>query len=412
MTSERPLTIAWISDFGIEWLPDLPEPLRALPRQHPLSWQRVLLSELQPSPGVRLHVIVLRKNAPAGATFVRDGVTFHVLKIPGGLRAPTLFWLDTLAVRRVLRAVQPDLVHAWGTERGAALVAGRLGYPYLVTIQGLISWYRQLVPMERYYYLAAWIEKFSLPRAPLVTTESTAAVNFLRTRFPRLPVWQVEHAADWVFHRLARQPQTKPIRLIFVGVLCHRKGGDLLVAALDRLRASLDFELRIIGEAEPAFLHHLQSVSSSEIWRRIEIKRGLTPAQVAEELSRAAMMVFPTRADTSPNAVKEAAVAGVPVVASAVGGILDYISPGKNGLLFPSGDASACAAAIQEACRHPLFGQGMVDTQMLEKVRAYLSPTAMGERFLAAYQALSSGIGSIPNQPCFSTPAGGENLPK
>jgi len=42
------------------------------------------------------------------------------------MRAATLHWVDTLLIRRALRQIQPDLVHAWGNERGAALVATRL----------------------------------------------------------------------------------------------------------------------------------------------------------------------------------------------------------------------------------------------------------------------------------------------
>jgi hypothetical protein len=41
------LTVAWISDFPVEWLPDIPEPLRALPRHHPATWPLVLLSEFE-----------------------------------------------------------------------------------------------------------------------------------------------------------------------------------------------------------------------------------------------------------------------------------------------------------------------------------------------------------------------------
>src|SRR2546427_3722271 len=135
-------TVAWISDFGLEWLPELPEPLQGLPRQHPLTWQRVLLSELEKNSALRLHVIVLRKNIKKDISFKRNEVMFHVIKVLAKLRAPTLFWVDTWLIRRVLKQIQPDIIHAWGSERGAALVARRLGYPYIVTIQGLISWYR------------------------------------------------------------------------------------------------------------------------------------------------------------------------------------------------------------------------------------------------------------------------------
>ena len=97
-------------------------------------------------------------------------------------------------------------------------------------------------------------------------------------------------------------------------------------------------------------------------------------------------MIHPTRADNSPNAVKEAVVAGVPVIASDIGGIPDYVFPGQNGFLFPPGDATACLTAIRTACHHPLISKGLVDGSTLEKTRDYLSPRKMGKGFWAVYQ--------------------------
>src|SRR6266446_1592273 len=98
------------------------------------------------------------------------------------------------------------------------------------------------------------------------------------------------------------------------------------------------------------------------------------------------MMLLPTRADTSPNAIKEAVVAGVPVVASSVGGIPDYVIPGKNGFLFPPGELSGFIGAIKAACTHPLFNKGEVDMETLAQTRAYLSPERMAQNFLKAYE--------------------------
>ena len=99
------------------------------------------------------------------------------------------------------------------------------------------------------------------------------------------------------------------------------------------------------------------------------------------------MLLMPTRADTSPNAVKESVVAGVPVVAASVGGIPDYVVPQKNGLLFPAGDLEAFVVAIRTACAHPLFGRGQVDPTTLVTEREYLSPELMARKFLAAYES-------------------------
>src|SRR5882672_8522572 len=109
--------IAWISEYPVEWMADVPEPLRGLPKQHPATWMPVLLDELQKLPDLKLHVLVLRNNVTEDFFFERNGVSFHVLKVPRMMRAPSLFMMDTVVIRRALRKIQPDMVHAWGTER-------------------------------------------------------------------------------------------------------------------------------------------------------------------------------------------------------------------------------------------------------------------------------------------------------
>jgi len=389
-SSGKPI-IAWISSFPVEWLPDAPEPLRQLPREHPSSWQRVLLEQLEKKTELRLHIVVLRSQFERDFTFERNGVMFHLIKTIGGWRAPSLFWQDTLLIRRKLAEIKPDAIHAWGTERGAALIAHRLNFPSVVTIQGLLTWYNQTVPPHLYGRLAGILETYSLRRAHLITTESNFSVQWLRRRFPKARVEQIEHAPDSIFHNVQRQPKTKPFRFLFVGTLEQRKGGDLLIQALDQLQDEMAFELIIAGNVEAGMLRALQQRASTKLWQRVNFKKDLTPSQVAQELAAATMMIFPTLADVSPNAVKEAVVAGVPVVGSVIGGIPDYVITGQNGVLFPAGDLTGLIEAIRAACRHPLFSQGQVDPAVLSKMRSYLSPALMKKRFLKIYQLVCQG---------------------
>ena len=382
----RPLTVAWVSYFPVEWLSGVPESVQRLPRQHPASWQRVLLAEFEKNPGLKLHVIVLRKQFERDLTFERNGVTFHLVKAPGGLRAPSLFWVDTVLIRRVVRKIKPDVVHAWGTEQGAALVANRLGYPRVATVQGLISWYSKVTPPTWHDRVAGFLENYTLPRVPVVTTEARFSVQYLRHKFPALRVEQVEHAPDPAFHQVVRKPQTSPLRFIFVGAFDHRKGGDLMLHALDELTRELDFELVVVGKPHGTLLQSLQAGLSPEFRRRLIFKEHLTHLEVAQELSTATLMLCPSRADVSPNAVKEAAVAGLPVVATAVGGIPDYIFPGRNGVLCSPGSQNALIEAIRVASRHPQFSRGEVDLETLAQAREYLSPQLMAKRFLETYQ--------------------------
>jgi glycosyltransferase involved in cell wall biosynthesis len=382
-------TIAWFSYFPVEWLPDAPEEVRQLPRIHPASWQRVLLSALERlHPELRLHIVVLRKQFPRSSSFTRRNVTFHLVHTPGGLRAPSLFWLDTLLIRRVLRRVKPDLVHAWGAEQGAALIAKRLGYPAVVTVQGLYTWCAEVGPVSRYERLAAWVERRSYPHVPLLTTESTFSANYIQKHFQPKRLEQIEHAPDPVFHAVVRQPRLAPRRFLFIGRFEPRKGADVLLRALDAVKAEMDFELLIVGPAVGPLYEQLQREISPELWRRITFKNNLTAAEVAREMAEATLLIYPTLVDVSPNTVKEAVVAGLPVVASRVGGIPDYVVPGENGLLFAPGNLEECVRAIREAGQHSLFARGVVAEKTLVRMRNYLSPETMAARFWEAYQAV------------------------
>ncbi|RYD84259.1 MAG: hypothetical protein EOP84_05995, partial [Verrucomicrobiaceae bacterium] len=297
--------VAWISDFPIEWLPGVPEAIGRLAPQHPTTWARVLLDQLEANSDWNVHICVLRKQITRNYEFQVGRTTFHVCQVPGGLRATSLFLIDSAILKPVLRRIQPDLIHAWGTERGAALVASRLPYPYLVTIQGLLSWYREQVPLSRYEKFAAWVETWSLRRAKVITAESRFAVDYLRQRYPRALVHQAEHASNQIFHQVQRRPQLQPLRLLCVGTLGYRKGSDLLLRALSRLLCESEFELIIVGSPDESFLAPLRAELPERLWFRLQFRDNLQPAEIAAELAIATMLILPTRADTSPNAVKE-----------------------------------------------------------------------------------------------------------
>jgi glycosyltransferase involved in cell wall biosynthesis len=252
-------------------------------------------------------------------------------------------------------------------------------------MQGLLEWYSQHVYFNAIERVELRLEPISLRRASVITTESSFAVEWLHEHYPHLEIHQAEHAPNWLFHRLERQPQVKPLRFLYVGSISPVKGTDLLLGALDKLKSELDFELTIVGSGSPKFFNELKTRTSPALWERVHVRHGLSQEQVGEELKQATMVLFPTRVDTSPNSVKEAVVAGVPVVASAIGGIIDYVVPDKNGILFPAGDGEAFAKSVRAAVAHPLFGQGKVSQEALAGLRNYLSPAVMSEKFRAAY---------------------------
>jgi glycosyltransferase involved in cell wall biosynthesis len=237
--------------------------------------------------------------------------------------------------------------------------------------------------------LAAHVERISLRRASVATAESTLTAEWLRQRHPRLDVRHVEYSPAWPFYHIERRPQTQPLRFLFVGTVGSRKGTDMLLWALDKLKTEIDFRLILVVLPHAEFLSRMKARTSPALWERVELIPNAPTSEVTEQLARATMVLFPARAETGPLAVKEAVVAGVPVVGGATGGIPDYITEGKNGFLFPPGDLPAFMSAIRQACAHPMFSRGLVDPATLARVRDHLSPSRMAEGFFGIYRQLA-----------------------
>jgi glycosyltransferase involved in cell wall biosynthesis len=102
-----------------------------------------------------------------------------------------------------------------------------------------------------------------------------------------------------------------------------------------------------------------------------------------QALSKGRIMVVPSRAESLPYVVLEAAAAGVPLVVTNVGGISEIYGP-QSDALIPAEDAGALAAAIART-----LDGGAANTasaaQLQERVSRHFSIKAMVDGVLAAY---------------------------
>lgn len=124
--------------------------------------------------------------------------------------------------------------------------------------------------------------------------------------------------------------------VIFVGQLIRRKGGDVLLEAMQPLFAEFP-ELRLTliggGEEEAALR---QQATALGIQARVTFAGARPADQVQERLAAAQVLVLPSRWDGWGMVVNEAFAVGVPVIASSQCGAGDLIQPGVNGYVFRS----------------------------------------------------------------------------
>jgi glycosyltransferase involved in cell wall biosynthesis len=75
--------------------------------------------------------------------------------------------------------------------------------------------------------------------------------------------------------------------------------------------------------------------------------------ELARELARSSVFVLPSRQETASVAIMEAMAAGLPVVATDVGGTRHLVEDGASGALVPAGDRARLAAALRGYLRDP-----------------------------------------------------------
>ena len=174
----------------------------------------------------------------------------------------------------------------------------------------------------------------------------------------------------------------------FLGRLSHEKGLIYLLNACANLaRQEVNFKLLIIGEG--AEREELQQLSSKlQLGSRV-IFAGFQN-NIDEWLACMDIFVLPSLTEGTPMALLEAMANGVPVAASAVGGVPQVITHGKTGLLFSPGRADEIAEAIQILYRDRATGQSLA-ANALSHVRETYGVGKWIERIEAEYQKLSAG---------------------
>jgi glycosyltransferase involved in cell wall biosynthesis len=139
-----------------------------------------------------------------------------------------------------------------------------------------------------------------------------------------------------------------------IGGIDRRKGQDVAVAALALLREQgLAATLALVGrETDSAFADTVRAdVSRLGLEGAVEFVGEVEDAR--PELARADIVVAPSRGEWTPLVLMEALAAGIPVVATRVGGVEDVVHDRQSGLLVSSEDPPALAAAIAELAADP-----------------------------------------------------------
>jgi glycosyltransferase involved in cell wall biosynthesis len=268
---------------------------------------------------------------------------WRVLLVPAFLRS------FRRAAARAAR--DADLVHAHWLAAGA--VAATLDRPYVVQVWGTDVELARRVP---------WLARPVLERARLVIAASNALAGDAR----RLGAKAVRVVPSGVAIPESVGASEEPPHALYVGRLSAEKG------VLELVQACAGLPFLVVGDGP--------------LRARLPGAVGFVPpGELGPWYERAAVVVAPSRREGYGVVPREAMAWARPVVATAVGGLVDAVEDGVTGLLVPPGDTAALRAAVER-----LLGDAELRARLgaaaREKAQRELSFDVAAERLHAVYE--------------------------
>lgn len=346
------------------------------------TWLPQLAKEWQKARDCEIHWCVLDQTVGKPSSVRKWNQTFH--RIPSsGVSVGMLLgrWPQRLAYRKILRDINPDVVHCWGTEtlHGAALL--EFDGPKVLSMQGVVTTYAKTGDLKgwRWKLFEHW-ESGSIRRATRVTSESQWGLDRVAEIAPGKRMDKVEYGVFPSYYDIEWEPQVEQPRIFFAGGLSRLKGVDIL---LEMLRRHPDRKWKMVFAGGGYLEGSLRALNDPNV----EVLGVLETDEVQAQMTKAWALVLPSRADTSPNVVKEARVIGLPVIASPHGGHAEYIQHGVDGEIVSSEDPDQWFRALDglaadfDLCRT----MGRIH---LQHFREYFRPENTASQFLNLYREL------------------------
>ncbi|MFQ5922053.1 MAG: glycosyltransferase family 4 protein [Anaerolineales bacterium] len=267
-------------------------------------------------------------------------------------------------VQRAIRQSGADIVHSFHYfANGYAAIAG---WQRRLRVIGNVRFWPSRVRLARVGH-KPW-RLTCLYGVDLLLCNTRSARRALQDKYRRLPHISVipngtlthsdSQLAQWRAESSLELGKADGHLMIgFVGRLDDNKNPLLMLQAVKDL--AIDYphvRLVIVGDG-PLRSALVTEVLELGLQDRIRIL-GARPK--ANELMPAFdILCLPSRSEGAPNVLMEASAAGLPVIATDVGGVTEIVSHGKTGFLVPEGDLKAFRDRLQQLLTDPLLRQQM-----------------------------------------------------
>lgn len=345
-----------------------------------------LLEGFSAFPGeIEVHVISCTRKPMTTPEKLAENIWFHQPLVPHLGWGRTFFLGCAMAARRVIRFIQPDIVHGQGTERDCGvsmMLAPEL--PKVLTIHGHMERIAEIVEAKpfSYYWMAKNLEKLAVKHADGVIS----ITNYTKQRLAgkAKATWVVPNAVDQSFFEI-NSPGNGGL-ILCVASMSRWKRQLELIHALDPIISQLDRRVVFLGGGiESVYGQLVMSEISKRPW--CNYAGTASRAELKDWLYNASLLILPSIEDNCPMVILEAMAAGVPVAASSIGGIPDLIENRETGYLFDPHDPDSIRRSVLQWKSEGEKGSNIA-TMAKSSARRRFHPREIAKEHLKIYEQL------------------------
>lgn len=286
--------------------------------------------------------LVFGEDGPVRHTLLAKGIASEVVPSLRSKIDPIQDFKCLLAFIRIVQSQRPALLHVHSTKAGmiARVAALFMRLPCLYTVHGwgfgegrpkvqsvLVHWIERIlsfVPSTSYIFVSHADHRFGIRALKLNPNRCLTIHNGITDHGSRAEVVGTS-------------------TVIMAARVCHAKDHDLLLKSFQSCHTS--FRLVLVGEGtDSASFRKRVLVGAPGKHAQVDCL-GLSN-QVPQLLAQAGIFVLCSRYEGLPLSIIEAMCAGLPIIASDVGGVRELVEDGVNGFLVPAGNQTALSKSL------------------------------------------------------------------
>jgi glycosyltransferase involved in cell wall biosynthesis len=289
---------------------------------------------------------------------------------------------DLPIYQAIIRKVQPDVIHIFGTENAYSSLVGETSIPIVISIQGNYTVYNHKYfsgiesKYASYRGMSFWPPKTwldnksrkrryrisSVPKTKLEKKNLKESKNIIgRTDWDKritriLAPHSVYYHNDEILRDSFYQDkwEKKSISRIIIHTTTGEaifKGFETVCQALNELnRIGIDIEWRVAGISKNCWLDRVVRMKLKESYpsKGLVLLGNLNENELVTKMLEADIFVLPSHIENSPNSLCEAMILGMPCISTLAGGSSSLLKDKEEGLIIQDGDPWSMAGAILE----------------------------------------------------------------